>query len=74
VFYGTQDKTVPPENAERFGKLMKEAENNCVLVPFEGRGHRFFNHPALLKRNKIEDFNAVIEKGKAFLDLNGLKP
>jgi acetyl esterase len=74
VFHGTADKTVPPENAERFGKLMKAAGNNCVMVLFEGRGHKFFNHPAFLKRNKIEDFNAVIEKGKAFMGSVGIKP
>jgi len=43
VFHGTDDKTVPFENAERFARLMKEAGNECVLVPFDDRGHGFFN-------------------------------
>lgn len=74
VFYGTGDTTVPPENPERFARLMKEAENICVLVPFEGRRHGFFNHPAFRKNNKIEDFDAVIEQSKKFLDSIGFKP
>jgi len=74
VFHGTADKTVPPENTERFEKLMIEAGNRCARVSFEGRGHRFFNHPALLKRNKLEDFQKMITQGQAFLKSIGLSP
>ncbi len=44
IFHGTADKTVPYENVERFDKLMREAGNTCRLVPFDGKGHGFFNH------------------------------
>lgn len=43
VFHGTKDTTVPFENAERFARLMKEAGVRCELVPYEGKGHGFFN-------------------------------
>jgi len=43
LFHGTDDATVPFENAKRFRDLMKAAGNRCELVPFEGKGHGFFN-------------------------------
>ncbi|MEP2777595.1 MAG: alpha/beta hydrolase [Luteolibacter sp.] len=43
VLHGTADSTVPFENAERFARLMKDAGNNCELIPFEGQEHGFFN-------------------------------
>ena len=44
IFHGTADKTVPFESVERFCKAMKEAGNVCELMPFEGKGHGFFNY------------------------------
>jgi len=44
IFHGTVDKTVPFESVERFCAVMKEAGNVCRLVPFEGKGHGFFNY------------------------------
>jgi acetyl esterase/lipase len=44
IFHGTADKTVPFESVHRFSKAMKEAGNICQLVPFEGKGHGFFNY------------------------------
>jgi len=43
VFHGTADRTVPFESVERFCAAMKKAGNVCRLVPFEGKGHGFFN-------------------------------
>ena len=37
VFHGTADKTVPFENAERFAKLMHDAGNQCMLIPFKAK-------------------------------------
>ncbi len=44
IFHGTADTTVPFESVQRFCKVMKEAGNICQLVPFEGKGHGFFNY------------------------------
>jgi len=44
IFHGTADQTVPFESVQRFCKAMKEAGNICQLVPFEGKGHGFFNY------------------------------
>ena len=44
IFHGTDDKTVPYEQAQRFTKAMREAGNTCELCAYEGRGHGFFNH------------------------------
>ncbi|MFQ6035072.1 MAG: alpha/beta hydrolase fold domain-containing protein [Sedimentisphaerales bacterium] len=44
IFHGTSDKTVPFESVKRFCKVMKEAGNICRVVPFEGKGHGFFNY------------------------------
>jgi len=74
IFHGTRDTVVPPENAERFEKLMKEAGNICVRVPFEGRKHNFFNHPAFRKHNKIEDFEKSIKDAVKFLESVGMAP
>jgi acetyl esterase/lipase len=43
IFHGTKDTTVPFENVERFQRLMKEAGNECEVMPFEGKAHGFFN-------------------------------
>ena len=44
IFHGTDDTTVPYEQAQRFTKAMREAGNTCELCAYEGRGHGFFNH------------------------------
>lgn len=43
IFHGTNDNTVPFENVERFDSLMEKYGNECELVPFQNRGHGFFN-------------------------------
>ena len=68
LFHGTGDKTVPFENAERFTRLMKEADNRCELVSFAGAGHGFFN--GKLFRPKLEDdkhFQATMKSFVEFL-------
>lgn len=44
IMHGTEDKTVPFENVERFTRLMNEAGNVCELEAYEGEEHRFFNN------------------------------
>lgn len=67
IFHGTADKTVPFENAERFTRLMKEAGNVCVLVPFEGKDHGFFNGSFFRKGNGDADFELTMKQSIEFL-------
>jgi len=67
VFHGTADKTVPFENAERFTKLMKDAGNECVLIPFEGKDHGFFNGSFFRERNGDADFDLTMKHSFEFL-------
>ncbi|MCP4786372.1 MAG: alpha/beta hydrolase, partial [Fuerstiella sp.] len=73
IVHGTDDKTVPFENVERFDHLMRKAGNVCKLLAFEGRGHGFFNVPGFKKGTK-EDFNAIMNSAIAFLAEQGLAP
>lgn len=72
VFHGTADKTVPFENAERFTTLMKEAGNECVLVPFEGKDHGFFNGSFFRPKNGDDDFDLIQKRSIDFLASHGL--
>ncbi len=67
IFHGTADKTVPFENVERFTKLMNEAGNTCELIPFEGKGHGFFNGSYFRKRSTDEIFNFTMNTSIEFL-------
>ncbi len=67
IFHGTKDRTVPFENAERFTKLMVEAGNKCILVPFENKDHGFFNGSFFRKANGNDDFNTTMDKSIEFL-------
>ncbi len=72
IFHGTADRTVPFESVERFTSVMKDAGNICRLVPFEEKGHGFFNY-ARDKDNS--SFNKTIEETDSFLtSLGYLKP
>ena len=72
VFHGTADKTVPFENAERFTRLMKEAGNECVLVPFEGKDHGFFNGSFFRKGNGDADYEVTMQRSIEFLKAHGI--
>ncbi len=72
VFHGTADRTVPFENAERFARLMKEEGNVCVLVPFEGQDHGFFNGSFFRKSNGDAIFDLTIKQSLDFLKANGI--
>ncbi len=71
LFHGTADHTVPFENAERFTRLMKEAGNECVLVPFEGKDHGFFNGSFFRKGNGDTDYDLTIRRSVEFLTAHG---
>ena len=74
VFHGTADKTVPFENAERFAKLMKETGNDCVLVPFEGKGHGFFNGTFFRPKGDGADYDLTMKRSVEFLTAHGFLP
>lgn len=71
LFHGTKDATVPFENAERFTKLMNDAGNECVLVPFEGKGHGFFNGSFFRPKSKGVDYDRTMTHSIKFLRKHG---
>lgn len=71
ITHGTADTTVPYENVVRFTKLMKDAGNRCWLVPFEKRGHGFFNGSYFRPKHRDDDFNTTMEKSIDFLTAIG---
>ena len=71
VFHGTADRIVPFENVERFTQLMKDAGNRCILVPFEKKGHGFFNGSFFRPKNGDDDFSQCMNKSVEFLSALG---
>jgi acetyl esterase/lipase len=71
IFHGTADTTVPFENAERFTRLMTAAGNLCVLVPFEGKGHGFFNGKLFRPASDGVDYNLTLRGTIEFLTAHG---
>lgn len=67
IFHGTADKTVPFENVERFTKLMKASGNIAILVPFDNKGHGFFNGSFFRPKNSDINFNITMDKSFDFL-------
>ena len=67
VFHGTADKTVPFEQAARFARLMQAAGSHCLLVPFEGKGHGFFNDPSFRPKNDGADYQQTMKHAVEFL-------
>lgn len=43
IMHGTQDTTVPFQNAVEFTEKMNECGNQCTLIPAFGESHGFFN-------------------------------
>ena len=60
----------PPSN--RFTRLMKEAGNECVLVPFEGKDHGFFNGSFFRKGNGDADYEVTMQRSIEFLKAHGI--
>jgi acetyl esterase/lipase len=70
IFHGTADKTVPFENAERFTRLMHAAGNTCVLVPFDGKDHGFFNAPFFRPSSNGTDYELTMQRTVEFLTMH----
>jgi acetyl esterase/lipase len=64
IFHGTADRTVPFDSVERFSAAMKEDGNVCRLVPFEEKGHGFFNYG---RDKDNSSFNKTIAEADKFL-------
>nr|WP_235047077.1 prolyl oligopeptidase family serine peptidase [Winogradskyella psychrotolerans] len=73
IFHGTADQSVPFENVERFTKLMTEMGNTCELIPFEGKGHGFFNGSYFRKRKTDDIFNNTMNLSLEFLKKHNFK-
>jgi acetyl esterase len=43
IFHGRNDTTVTYRSVEQFTEKMKQADNRCTLVGYDGQGHGFFN-------------------------------
>ncbi|MFG0253933.1 MAG: alpha/beta hydrolase [Rhodopirellula sp. JB053] len=72
ILHGTNDTTVPYENAERFTRLMNEAGNRCELVSFSGQGHGFFNSKSFRPRTKdISHYERAMKSTEQFLESLG---
>ncbi|WP_320178406.1 alpha/beta hydrolase fold domain-containing protein [Roseovarius pacificus] len=69
IFHGTADTTVPFAQATAFCDAMKEKGLVCKVVPFEGKGHGFFNY----SRDR-EAYQKTIREADAFLVAQGLLP
>ena len=74
VMHGTKDTTVPFENADRFARLMAESGNECVLVPFKGKGHGFFNGSFFRPKRKAIDYDLALRHSVEFLTNHGYLP
>ena len=46
---------------------MQEAGNACELVPFEGKGHGFFNGSFFRKKSDDVEFNLTMKHSIEFL-------
>ena len=66
VFHGTEDKTVPYENAQRFVKLMRAAGNDCQLISAVGKDHGFFNGEFFRKKNGNAYFKLTMYESDLF--------
>jgi acetyl esterase/lipase len=72
IFHGTGDETVPFENADRFARLMTEANNTCQLEAFDGKGHGFFNGINFRPKTKdLSGYKRSMKETVAFLKLLG---
>jgi len=63
IFHGTADSNVPFHQATLFCEAMKEYGNYCEVVPYEGRGHGFFNYD----KGTNPDFLSTMENSVKFL-------
>lgn len=73
LLHGTDDHTVPFQNAVDFTRLVKAGGGRCELVPYEGADHGFFNSPAFRKTPQASQYGDILARVDSFLKANGLE-
>lgn len=69
VLHGTDGRTVPFENTERFTAEMKKVGNPCRLISFEGLDHGFFNSIFFRPKLKSMDvYDKAMSDSVSFLE------
>lgn len=68
IFHGTEDQVIPFGMVLEFQRKMREQNNVCEVVSYEGRRHGFFN----LVPDHIEDYYSVLAHTVRFLSDRGL--
>lgn len=73
ICHGTADTTTPFSGVAAFEKAMLEAGNQCLVLPFEGRNHGFFNATDFQKKRDGKDYAVCLDATQRFFeDLNWL--
>jgi acetyl esterase/lipase len=67
ILHGTNDHTVPFQNAIDFAGRVKSVGGDCELVPFEGADHGFFNSPSFRKTASADTYREVLDHVDGFL-------
>lgn len=70
IFHGTNDRIIPFEDVAYFTKKVQELDNRCELIPFERKGHAFFNF-GMYKNKPYEE--TIRETDKFLFTLGYLK-
>lgn len=66
IFHGTEDKVVPFASIQAFAAKARHAGSKEVtVVPYEGRGHAFFN--VTQKTSSQDDYSATMQEMGKFL-------
>lgn len=65
IFHGTKDNIVPFCDILHFASIMKSYGNLCKVVPFEGKGHGFFNY----RRDRKVYYETISESYKFLASL-----
>ncbi len=67
IFHGTQDTTVPFQNAVDFTAAMTAQGNDCRLIPAFGENHGFFNSPEFRTTSGERNYKRCMREATAFL-------
>jgi acetyl esterase len=66
IFHGTADKSIPFAEVAEFEQKARSLMVRCVLVPYQGRGHSFFDEG--------RDYRDTLDKADRFLTSLGYLP
>lgn len=68
IMTGTTDSITPIESAQIFTQSMLDAGNDCTLIPYENKGHAFFNYG---QDEAHASFKATLQDIEKFLKQHG---